>query len=265
MKKLTVLSDYNDDQGNTISSPTTFSNNIAITIRGNNNRIIVDRGARINRLTVIFDCDNGTVIIGPSRRHGFSMSIQLGEDSTVKIGADVTTTNTCIVNAAEGSSVIFGDDVMIASQNQFRSHDGHPIFDVATGKRVNPSKDIIVGNHVWFGAQAIALAGANIGDGSVIGFGSIVTRRIPNNCIAVGSPARVVRKSIAWERPHLSFVAPPYKPDAGSVVKSEKYWNRTEEPVNVLSRTERTTLEIRRRAWHIKRNLLNKFWESSKS
>ncbi len=186
------------------------------------------------------------------------MSMQLGEDSTVKVGADVTTTNTCIVNAAEGSSVVFGDDVMIASQNQFRGHDGHPIFDVATGKRINPSKDIIIGNHVWFGAQAIALAGTKIGDGSVIGFGSIVTGKIPNNCIAVGSPARVIRKNIAWERPHLSFVAPPYKPDASTVVKSEKYWSRTEEPVKVMSRTERQIRDMRRRAWHLRRRFLNK-------
>lgn len=130
MQKFTVLTDYSDDQGNSISSPTRFEKNIAITIRGSNNRIIVDRRARINKLTVIFDCDNGAVIIGPSSRRGFSMSMQLGQDSTVRVGADVTTTASCVVNAAEGATVIFGNDVMIASENQFRAHDGHPIVDV---------------------------------------------------------------------------------------------------------------------------------------
>lgn len=232
MNKLTVLSDYSDDQGNIITSPTKFDKNIAITIRGKNNRITVDKRARINRLTVLFDCDNGTVIIGPSSKRGFSMSMQLGQDSTVRIGSDVTTTAVCVINAAEGATVSFGNDVMIASGNQFRAHDGHPIFDVATGLRVNPAKDITIGNHVWFGAQAVALAGANVGDGSVIGFGSVVTKTIQNNCIAVGSPARVVRKNIAWERPHLSFVAPPYKPDSSTVEISEAYWNMTEPDSN---------------------------------
>lgn len=173
------------------------------------------------------DCDNGTLIVGPSSKKALQMNIRIGEDSIVKIGANVTTTSMPIVSAVEGSTVSFGDDVMIASQNQFRADDGHPIFDIATGKRVNPAKDIIVGNHVWIGAKATLLGGAKIGDGSVIGFGSIVTKEIPNNVIAVGSPAKVVRKNIAWERPHLSFVAPPYKPDVSTVKKSEKYWNAT--------------------------------------
>ncbi|MDV2975827.1 UNVERIFIED_CONTAM: acyltransferase [Actinomycetes bacterium ARC8] len=228
MKKLTVLENYQDDDGNMIVSPTRFNKNISITIRGNNNRIIIDKRARINRLILILDCDNGTLIVGPSHKRGFQMSIRIGQDATVKIGSDVTTTTMPIVSAVEGATVTFGDDVMIASQNQFRADDGHPIFDVVTGKRVNPVKDITVGNHVWIGAQATLLAGAKIGDGSVVGFGSIVTKEIPNNCIAVGSPAKVVRKNIAWERPHLSFVAPPYKPDVSTVVKSEAYWNKTD-------------------------------------
>lgn len=64
-------------------------------------------------------------------------------------------------------------------------------------------------------------------DGTVIGFRSVVIREIPNNCIAVGSPAKVVRKNIAWERPHLSFVSPPYKPNVNYVTKSDDYWNET--------------------------------------
>lgn len=86
----------------------------------------------------------------------------------------------------------------------------------------------MIGDHVWFADQAVALGGARVGDGSVIGFRSIVTSRIPNNCIAVGSPAKVVRKNIAWERPHLSKVKPYYKPDA-STVKKSKFWNLTDD------------------------------------
>lgn len=114
---------------------------------------------------------------------------------------------------------------------------------------------------MWFGAQAVALAGADVGDGSVIGFRSIVNKKIPNNCIAVGSPAKVVRRNIAWERPHLSFVAPPYKPEASTVTKSEEFWNPTDEPVQVLGRTDRIRLDIhtmRRKMWHLRRRVRNK-------
>lgn len=232
MRKLSQLMDYQDDLNNTIVSPTPFDKNISITIRGQNNRIEVDPKARIQKLIAVFDCDNGTIKIGSNKKHGFSMSIRVGQDATVIVGNDVTTTSMCVVSAVEGATVSFGNDVMIASGNQFRSDDGHPIFDVSTGKRINPAQDIRIGNHVWFGAQAVALAGAEVGDGSVIGFRSIVTKKIPNNCVAVGSPAKVVRKDIAWERPHLSFVAPPYKPDSTCVDTTDEYWNLTEPPLS---------------------------------
>lgn len=227
MIELTALRDYEDELGNTISSPTEFAKNITVKFRGENNRVVVDPEAKITRLDLVFDCDNGTLVIGASKKKGFHFNIRVGQDATVRIGRDVTTTGRCLISAVEGVTVSLGDDVMIASGNQIRADDGHAIFDVRSGKRVNPAKDITVGNHVWIGAQATLLAGARIGDGSVIGFGALVNRKIPNNVIAVGSPAKVVRKNIAWERPHLSFHKPPYKPDASSITKTEAYWNYT--------------------------------------
>lgn len=258
MKRLTALSNYSDDQGNVIESPTTFDNNIVVSIRGKNNRIIIDKNARIAQINIMLDCDNGTLIVGSNSVNGFRMNIRIGQDSTVKIGADVTTTATCFVSAVEGATVTFGDDVMIASGNQFRSDDAHPIFDVRTGKRTNPARDITIGNHVWFADQSVVMAGAVIGDGSVIGYRSLVTsRKIPNNCVAAGSPARVVRKHIAWERPHLSASAPTYKPDSNTVEVSD-YWHMTAEDPVTLSRRDEALLVIRKKAWHLMRRLQNR-------
>ena len=50
-----------------------------------------------------------------------------------------------------------------------------------------------VGDNVWIGGGCIILAGVTIGENSVIGAGSIVTHSIPANCVAVGSPCRVIR------------------------------------------------------------------------
>lgn len=234
MKKLTSLVDYSDESGNVVQCPDKIETDIQVTFRGRNNRIVVAKGARIAALRVVFDCDNGTLIIGPSRRSPFSLNARLGEDATVKIGRDFTTTSMPVVTAVEGATVSFGDDVLVASTNQFRTDDGHPIFDVKTGRRINPAKDVIIGNHVWFGAQSVALAGARVGDGSVIGFRSLVTGPIPNNVIAVGAPAQVVRKDVAWERPHLSMAKPAYKPDASSIETTEQFWNLTTEDVPIF-------------------------------
>ncbi|MFN8222136.1 MAG: acyltransferase [Gaiellales bacterium] len=55
-------------------------------------------------------------------------------------------------------------------------------------------QDIVIGNDVWLGANVFVAAGVNIGDGCVVGAGSAVTRSLPAGSIAVGVPARVVRR-----------------------------------------------------------------------
>jgi acetyltransferase-like isoleucine patch superfamily enzyme len=232
MRRLTTLEPYSDEDGNEIVSSGTYDKNIGVIFRGRNNRLVIADGCKIDKLQATFDCDNGTLTFGHNARvKGGIWGIRVGQDSTVCIGDDVSSTGLCVVSAVEGTTVQIGDDVMIASQNQIRADDGHPIFDIHTGKRVNVSTSITIGDHVWLGLGATVLAGGQIGDGSVIGFGSVVTSRIPNNCIAVGTPARVVRRDIAWERPHLSFREPFYKPDASTVQKS-RYWNPTVEDVH---------------------------------
>ena len=52
---------------------------------------------------------------------------------------------------------------------------------------------IRVGDDVWFGVGAIVLSGVTIGDGAVIGAGAVVTSDVPENAVAVGVPARVIR------------------------------------------------------------------------
>lgn len=223
-----TLAPYRDDNGNVIDTTRNHEGDAVINFKGSNNKVIVAYNAKIKSLRVTFDGDNGILRIGKNTNVGrASFNIRIGQDSTVRIGDNVSTTNPPQISAVEGTTVEIGDDVMIASGNQFRADDAHPIFDVESGLRVNPSANIKIGNHVWIAAGAAVLGGAEIGDGSVIGFRSLVTRKIPNNCVAVGAPAKIVRRNIAWERPHLSNTKPFYKPDASSIKKSVEYWNLT--------------------------------------
>ena len=56
------------------------------------------------------------------------------------------------------------------------------------------SKEIKIGNNVWVGYNVIILKGVIIGENSVIGAGSVVVKDIPENCIAAGNPAKVIKK-----------------------------------------------------------------------
>ena len=186
--------------------------------------------------------------IGSSRGvPGLRAAIRVGDGCQVRIGKNVSSTTTVAMSTAEGTSITIGDDVMIASDIQIRADDGHPIFDVRTGKRVNAARSIVIGNHVWLGLGACVLGGVTIGDGTVVGMRSVVTRSLPNNVVGAGSPAKVVKRNVAWERPHLTLDPPYRKPTAASVKKSTDYWTLTVDPGSRPSRSREIYAGARRR------------------
>lgn len=92
---------------------------------------------------------------------------------------------------------VIEDDVMIAKQVLIYATNHHSLYEF-DGKR-RPNKNLYIGKHVWLGYRSTVYAGAVIGDGTVIGASSVVAGKLPNNCVAVGNPARVVRKDVFWQ------------------------------------------------------------------
>ena len=104
------------------------------------------------------------------------------------------------------NEINIGDDSMFASYS-FISDENHGI-DLSVKKRYEcqklTSKPVNIGKNCWIGEKVIILPGVNVGNNSIIGAGSVVTRSIPDNCIAVGNPARVIKKynfsNNKWEK-----------------------------------------------------------------
>ncbi|XZI42328.1 sugar O-acetyltransferase [Clostridium perfringens] len=86
-----------------------------------------------------------------------------------------------------GNNVMFGPNVTVSAGT-------HPIHPELRSKQAQYNIPIHIGNNVWIGANSVILSGVNIGDNSVIGAGSIVTKDIPSNVVAVGNPCRVLRE-----------------------------------------------------------------------
>ena len=89
--------------------------------------------------------------------------------------------------------VYIGEYVMIAP-NVTITPTGHPVDADLRRPGTQFSIPVRIGNNVWIGSNAVILPGITIGDNSVIGAGSVVTRDIPENVIAVGNPCRVLRE-----------------------------------------------------------------------
>lgn len=230
--EVTVLEAYRDERGNEIRFSGRIDQGVKVIFRGSGNVLELGDKPHLKSLTVNFDCDNGLLSIGSSGARlvaALSAGIRIGQDCSVRLGRNVSSTGAVTITAAEGASVDVGNDVMFSSRNEIRADDAHPIFDVRTGKRVNESRSIVIGDHVWFAGGSSVLGGSTIGSGSVMGFNALVIGTIPNNVIAAGTPAKVVRRDIAWERPHLSLTKPGYKPDVSTVTKHPRYWKLTKD------------------------------------
>ena len=93
----------------------------------------------------------------------------------------------------DGNKVEFGDNVFVAPNCAFYTA-GHPLDYKERNKGLEYAKPIKVGNNVWIGRNVTVLPGVSIGENVVIGAGSVVTKDIPSNVIAVGNPCRVIKE-----------------------------------------------------------------------
>jgi len=167
---------------------------------------------------VVEGCDNRLKIPGISVHFGGFIHLQNGAD--VELGGDLNAHN-LFIHAAKGAvlrigrqtgfngtvrllmhepaTLTIGDGALFGSDVDVTISDMHSIIDVSTGRRLNPPRDVRIGNRVWIGQRCMILKGVDIGDGAAIGAGSVVTRSIPGNCVAAGNPAHVVRQNATWD------------------------------------------------------------------
>ena len=96
------------------------------------------------------------------------------------------------LTVVDDADIYIGDSVMIAP-NVVIATGTHPICPELRERIYQYNLPVHIGNRVWIGAGSIILPGVTIGDGSVIGAGSVVTRDIPAGVVAVGNPCRVMR------------------------------------------------------------------------
>lgn len=86
-----------------------------------------------------------------------------------------------------GDYTMFGPNVILATA-------GHPILPKLRQEAYQYNMPVHIGKNCWLGAGVIVLPGVTIGDNTVIGAGSVVTKDIPSNVVAVGNPCRVLRE-----------------------------------------------------------------------
>lgn len=108
----------------------------------------------------------------------------IGDHSGVGFGCEIPNGVTL------GSHVMMGPDVLIFTQNHQTADTEIPMRE----QGMAPLKPVVIGDDVWIGARVCILPGVTIGQGAVIGACAVVSKDVPAYSVAVGNPARVVKK-----------------------------------------------------------------------
>lgn len=118
----------------------------------------------------------------------------------IKVGKNFFANYNCtIIDVAE---VRIGDNCLMAPNVAIYTA-GHPVYPSTRNSAYEYGKAVTIGDNVWLGGNTVVCPGVHIGSNSVIGAGSVVTRDIPDWCIAAGNPCRVLRKITEADRKSL--------------------------------------------------------------
>ncbi|HEY6145104.1 MAG TPA: acyltransferase [Solirubrobacterales bacterium] len=147
-------------------------------------------------------------------------------EGAVEIGAKTVMGQECTISAYQ--RVRIGEECVIADRAMFIDFD-HGMVEVERPIRLQGiyKRDVEVGSNVWIGYGACILRGVSVGDNSVIGTNSVVTKDVPANAVVGGIPARIIRMREApgemrWQRP----VEPD--PEAWTTMQPPEYAGRDE-------------------------------------
>lgn len=174
--------------------------NSAITIRnGNDNEIKIGKQGKFNKLKIDINGNHNKIIIEEHVKFSGHLLI-VGNHLHIHIGAQTTAIDCYIL--ARDKSVTIGKSCMISRGIEIRATDVHKVYDIASDVRLNPAhSDVVLGDHIWIAANVTVSKNVSIASGCIIAAGAFMNKPVTTpNCMVAGSPAKIIRQNVRWER-----------------------------------------------------------------
>lgn len=205
------------EDGNQICGAFPELDNSEIIFMGRNNMLFCEEGVRLQGSTLQFNKNDSVIYLG-SNRQVYKLNVSLWHESVFHMGRGNYINQNIQVLLGEQRHCFIGDNCMFSWEITIQNSDAHPVYSVETGKRVNLSKSVYIGDHVWVGHDCLLLKGTQIDSGSIIGAGSVVSnKKIPHNESWGGNPVRRISDKIFWDGTSVHC----WKPDKTCI--SENY------------------------------------------
>lgn len=169
-------------------------------IHGTNNEIEIARGCRLTNCQIHISGSNNRVVVENFvSMNGVGLWIE-DDNNEIRIGEHCSFAGNVQLACIEGTKIEIGKDCMFSANISIRTGDSHAVTDLQHN-RINPSRSVQIGDHVWVGNTVLMTKGAAIGAHSIVGTGSVVTHKFEEDHIVIaGNPAKAVKRGVSWER-----------------------------------------------------------------
>lgn len=204
-----------------------------IEFTGENNILFIEDGVTISHSSIHFYGSRSVVYLSESR-HKYILDLGAHNNTAVFFGKYNIIWNRLSLIASEGHNVIIGGDSLISWGGFIRTADPHLIYDTEGRGRINPSKSVFLGDHIWFGQSVTILKGTVIGSGSIIGADSVVAgKKIPSNASAAGNPAKIIKEGIFFSKENVNSFTKETAAQYAVMDKDDFIYSQSEDTIDI--------------------------------
>jgi len=180
--------------------------NSKVSFKGKNNILLTPcvpnskNKVKLKNSNINFEGDNSLCFLNTSYTD-HSINLDIFNNSVFYMGENIyinTAFNQSLfVQCSEQCNIFIGNECLFSFGVWMRTSDVHLIYDANTNKRMNHSKSIYIGDHIWIGQNTAILKGTHIGSGSITGANSVLAGKIiPSNTLWGGNPAKLIKRDV---------------------------------------------------------------------
>ncbi len=192
-----AISDQGSGNRIEIDAETMETSDGSIVLSGSGNLVSIAHGVSLQNASISLG-SGCALVIGQDCRVA-ALELVAKRSAHVRIGADSNFTWHTRLYLHEPGRIEIGEHCLIASDVLMTISDMHSIIDRDTGQRINPARDIVIGDQVWLAHSVTVMGGSHVGQGAIVGLGSVVTGTLENYTLSVGRPARTIRSNVTWD------------------------------------------------------------------
>lgn len=185
-------------KGVTLNCGVVLINGLKIYSNGRDNQIVLGDFVQIRNSTIIIQGSHNRVSLGDFSVLNQVELCMMDDHNEFVVGEHTGLCGKAELAAVEGTKIVIGDRCMFSGLLHFRTGDSHSVVDM-NGKRINPSRDIVIGNHVWIGTRVTCLKGVRVPDNCIVEATTTLCGQYQQeNTVIAGVPGKVVKTGVNW-------------------------------------------------------------------